>query len=61
MDVQELLQGYDNYRKANGIKWKGFDTYTIKPNIPTFNKRQLEKRLEIYHPEVWARIQSGDF
>jgi len=67
MDVQELLQGYDNYRKANGIrevngiKWKGFDTYTIKPNIPTFNKRQLEKRLEIYHPEVWASIQRGDF
>ena len=61
MDVEEMIAAYNNYRKANGIKWEGSDTFTIQSNLPTFNKRQLERRLEIYHPEVWAKIQSGEF
>ena len=61
MDVEEMIAAYNNYRKANGIEWEGSDTFTIQSNLPTFNKRQLERRLEIYHPEVWAKIQSGEF
>jgi len=61
MDVEEMIAAYNNYRKANGIPWEGSDTFTIQSNLPTFNKRQLERRLEIYHPEVWAKIQSGEF
>ena len=61
MDVEEMIQAYNNYRKVNGIEWKGSDTFTIQPNLPKLNKRQLERRLEIYHPETWARIQSGEF
>jgi len=61
MDVEEMIAAYNNYRKVNGIKWEGSDTFTIQSNLPNFNKRQLERRLEIYHPEVWAKIQSGEF
>ncbi len=61
MDVEEMIAAYNNYRKANGIKWEGSDTFTIQNNLPTFNRRQLERRLEIYHPEVWKSIQTGDY
>ena len=61
MDVEEMIAAYNNYRKANGISWEGSDTFTIQNNLPNFNKRQLERRLEIYHPEVWAKIQAREF
>ena len=61
MDVEEMIAAYNNYRKANGIEWEGSDTFTIQSNLPTFNRRQLERRLEIYHPEVWKSIQTGDY
>jgi len=61
MDVEEMIQAYNNYRKVNGIEWKGSDEFTIQSNLPNLNKRQLERRLEIYHPETWARIQAGEF
>ena len=61
MDVEEMIQAYNNYRKVNGIEWKGSDEFTIQSNLPNFNKRQLERRLEIYHPEVWAKIQAREF
>ena len=59
MDVEEMIAAYNNYRKANGIKWEGSDTFTIQSNLPTFNKRQLERRLEIYHPDEWKKIVDG--
>ena len=61
MSVQELVQAYNNYRKVNGIKWPGFDSYTIKPNIPKLNKAQFAKRMEVYQPEEWAKIQAGGY
>ena len=61
MGVQEMIAAYNNYRKVNGIEWEGSDTFTIQSNLPNLNKRQLERRLEIYHPDIWAKIQSGDF
>ena len=61
MDVEEMIQAYNNYRKVNGIEWEGSDEFTIQSNLPNLNKRQLERRLEIYHPETWARIQAGEF
>jgi len=61
MDVEEMIAAYNNYRKVNGIEWDGSDEFTIQSNLPKINKRQLERRLEIYHPEVWKTIQSGEF
>ena len=61
MDVEEMIAAYNNYRKVNGIEWEGSDEFTIQSNLPNLNKRQLERRLEIYHPETWARIQAGEF
>jgi hypothetical protein len=59
MDVEEMIAAYNNYRKVNGIEWDGSDEFTIQSNLPKLNKRQLERRLEIYHPDEWAKIQSG--
>ena len=61
MSVKELINAYNNYRKINNIKWEGFDTFTIKTNLPKLNKEQFAKRLEVYHPEVFAQIQAGEF
>ena len=61
MSVKELFDAYNNYRKINNIKWEGSDTFTIKTNLPKLNKEQFAKRLEVYHPEVFAQIQAGEF
>ena len=61
MSVAELFDAYNNYRKVNNIKFPGSDTFTIKTNIPKLNKAQFAKRLEIYHPDVFAQIQAGEF
>ena len=61
MGVQEMIAAYNNYRKVNNIDWPGSDTFTIESNLPKFNKQQLARRLELFHPEEWAKIQSGEF
>ena len=61
MGVQEMIAAYNNYRKVNNIDWPGSDTFTIETNLPKFNKQQLARRLELFHPEEWAKIQSGEF
>ena len=61
MSVAELFDAYNNYRKVNKIKFNGSDTFTIKTNLPKLNKEQFAKRLEVYHPEVFAQIQAGEF
>ena len=61
MSVAELFDAYNNYRKVNKMKFNGSDTFTIKTNLPKLNKEQFAKRLEVYHPEVFAQIQAGEF
>jgi hypothetical protein len=61
MSVKELFDAYNNYRKVNKMKFPGSDTFTIKTNLPKLNKKQFAKRLEVYHPEVFAQIQAGEF
>ena len=61
MSVKEMIAAYNNYRKVNNINWPGSDDFTMKNNLPKLNKKQLERRLEVFHPEEWAKIQSGEF
>jgi hypothetical protein len=61
MSVAELIDAYNNYRKINNIKWKGFDKFTIKTNLPKLNKEQFSKRMEVYHPDEYADIQAGKY
>jgi len=61
MGVQEMIAAYNNYRKVNNIDWPGSDTFTIESNLPKFNKQQLARRLELFHPGEWAKIQLGEF
>jgi len=61
MSVKELFDAYNNYRKVNKMKFPGSDTFTIKTNLPKLNKEQFAKRLEVYHPEVFAQIQAGEY
>ena len=61
MSVKELIDAYNNYRKVNKMKWDGFDTFTIKTNLPKLNKEQFAKRLEVYHPDEYADILAGKY
>jgi len=61
MDVEEMVNAYNNYRKVNKIDWPGSDDFTMKTNLPKLNKKQFARRMEVFHPEIWAQIQAGEF
>jgi len=61
MDVEEMVNAYNNYRKINEIDWPGSEEFTMKTNLPKLNKKQFARRMEVFHPEIWAQIQAGEF